>query len=290
MSLPFVKMHGLGNDYVFVDGLSRPLPPLDWGVLAPIISDRHRGVGSDGLILIAPPDPAGAADARMIMFNADGSRGEMCGNGIRCVATYVARGGRGRSAPDRAIRVRIQSDRGVSDIEVWDADATVARARVDMGRPILTPGDIPVKMPGDRCVARPLRVAEREYRMTCVSMGNPHAVVFVEDAASIDLPRLGPLIEHDPVFPRRVNVHFATVRGTDEIVMRTWERGAGITQACGSGACAVVVAAVLEGRTGRTVRVHLPGGELRIDWPADDAGVFMTGPAEEVFRGVWPQP
>jgi len=290
VALPFVKMHGLGNDYVYIDGLSQPTPQHDWGSLAPIISDRHRGVGSDGLILIVPPDEPGAADARMIMFNADGSRGEMCGNGIRCVAKFVARSGRGRPAPDHAIRVRIQSDCGVSDVDVWDADAAVARARVDMGRPILNPSDIPVRVFGDRCVAHPLRVASADFRMTCVSMGNPHAVFFVDDLTAIDLPRLGPLIEHDPVFPRRVNVHVATARGADKVVMRSWERGAGLTQACGSGACAVVVAGVLERRTGRSVRVHLPGGELSIDWPADDATVQMTGPAEEVFHGVWPRP
>jgi len=287
MPLHFVKMHGLGNDYVYVDCFAQTTGRRDWPALARAMSDRHRGVGSDGLILIAPPTAGAGADVRMEMYNADGSRGEMCGNGIRCVAKYAVRRGLVPRTGAESARIRVQTDCGVSIIEVRDARARVASVRVEMGRPILAARDIPVHVSGDRCVRQALQIDGRELFMTSVSMGNPHCVVFVEDVSAIDLPRLGPLIERHPAFPNRTNAHFVAVRSRSEVAMRTWERGAGATQACGSGACAVTVAGVLEGRLDRRVTCHLPGGDLEIEWPTDDGSVSMTGPAEEVFEGVW---
>jgi len=288
MPLSFVKMHGLGNDYVYVDCYARPSNGRDWSLLSRAISDRHCGVGSDGLILIAPPSPGAAADVRMVMYNADGSRGEMCGNGIRCVAKYAVSRGLVRGKIGDAALVRVETDCGISNIEVHDARARVATVRVEVGRPILTPREIPVKVGGERCVQRPLDVDGDRLTMTCVSMGNPHCVIFVDDVAAIELSRLGPLIERHPAFPNRVNAHFVEVSSRGEATMRTWERGAGATQACGSGACAVAVAGILENRLDRRVTCHLPGGDLEIEWASDDAPVYMTGPAEEVYSGSWP--
>lgn len=326
MSLQFIKMHGLGNDYVYVDGHAQSLDGFDRPALAREISDRHRGVGGDGLILILPPSPGVDADVRMEMYNADGSRGEMCGNGIRCVAKYAVEQGlrRPRAAtgvtiahlPPRTpanrtplpaemnaamsmlgeslgvreigdIDLQIETDRGVLDLVAFTADGVVRSVRVNMGPPILEPGRIPVSLNADRCIRQPIRIEQRDFSLTCVSMGNPHAVIFVEDVAAFDLPKWGPLFEHHRLFPRRINLHVAQCLSRGEARLRTWERGAGMTQACGTGACAVLVAGVLEDRLSRTALLHLPGGDLRIEWPADDAPVFMTGPAEECFRGEW---
>ncbi len=281
-------MHGLGNDYIYVDCFEQPCAARNWPAVCRAISDRHRGVGSDGLILICPPAGGAAADVRMEMYNADGSRGEMCGNGIRCVAKYAVRTGRAGPPSNNPTRIRVQTDCGISVIDVQAACERTAQARVEMGRPTLVPKEIPVDAPGDRCIRVPLEVGGERLTMTAVSMGNPHAVFFVHDVASVDLARLGPLIEHHRRFPRRVNAHFVQVAGRSEATMRTWERGAGATQACGSGACAVLVAGVLEGHLERAATLHLPGGDLKIEWPEDDASVFMTGPAEEVCTGEWP--
>jgi diaminopimelate epimerase len=288
----FTKMHGLGNDYVHIDCFSEGLDGINVPQLARAISDRHRGVGSDGLILMCPPEPTAAADVRMEMYNADGSRGEMCGNGIRCVAKYAVEHGLAAGGSGLSRTLRIQTDRGVLAVTALMVGNRVGRVRVDMGSPILTPSEIPVLLGGDRCVKAALSAADGSYEMTCVSMGNPHAVVFVASVHDVDLARIGPEVEHHPLFPSRVNLHVAMAHSHQAVAMRSWERGSGETNACGTGACAVVVAGVLEGRLDRSVTVHLPGGCLDVEWP-DAAGeppgpVFMTGPAEEVFSGDWP--
>ena len=285
-------MHGLSNDYIYVDCFSQRLNGVDRPALSRAISDRHRGVGSDGLILICPPEPGVDADLRMEMYNADGSRGEMCGNGIRCVAKYALDHGlvdQGRhrrgAAPEATLRV--QTDRGVLILTCHIVEGSVQRVRVDMGPPILRPADIPMELSGDMCVRFELNVGGSPQIVTCVSMGNPHAVVFVDNVATVDLLRIGPLIERHAMFPNRTNAHFAQSHSPREVTMRTWERGSGITQACGTGACAVLVAGVLEGRLDRAATLHLPGGDLEIEWPDDGASVFKTGPAVEIFSGEW---
>lgn len=279
MGLRFTKMHGLGNDYVYVSLFDQPAP-RDVGALARAVSDRHFGIGSDGLILIAPSE---RADARMRMFNLDGSEGEMCGNGVRCVAKYVHDHGIARKP-----RVAIETGRGVLTLDITTGpDGLAALVRVDMGTPILTAAEIPTTLPGDPPVDAPLEVDGQTYRVTAVSMGNPHAVIYVDDVAALPLEVIGPRLETHPAFPRRVNVHFAQVLGPGEVRMRTWERGSGITLACGTGACSVCVAGVLTGRTGPRLLAHLPGGDLNLEWPGDGASVFMTGPATEVFSGEW---
>ena len=278
----FTKMHGIGNDYVYLDCV-RQRPPADPAALARAVSDRHFGVGSDGLILICPSE---RADARMRMFNADGSESEMCGNGVRCVAKFVYDHGIARKP-----RLLIETGRGVLTLDVELQADKVSRVRVNMGEPILKSADIPTTLPGDPPVNAPLTVGGVRLEATCVSMGNPHAVVYVGDEyfGGRDLvAELGPKVEHAPEFPRRVNAHFVKVHSPAEVTMRTWERGSGITLACGTGACAVCVAGVLTGRTGRTLLAHLPGGDLELEWSAVDNHVYMTGPATEVFSGEWP--
>lgn len=279
MALKFVKMHGIGNDYVYVDVFDQPMP-ADPAGLARSISDRHFGVGSDGLILIGPSEQA---DARMRMFNADGSEGVMCGNGVRCVAKYLHDHGRARKP-----RVTVETGRGVLTLDLEIESGVARRVRVDMAPPILKSADIPTTLPGDPPVNVPVEVGGRQLELTCVSMGNPHAVVYVAEVESFPVEELGPLLERHPAFPDRVNVHFVEVCGPEEVRMRTWERGSGVTLACGTGACAVCVAGVLTGRTGRRLLAHLPGGNLELEWPDEKASVFMTGPATEVFSGEWP--
>ena len=283
----FTKMHGAGNDYVYVDGFAAT-PPADPSSVAVRVSDRHFGVGGDGLILIVP---SGVADARMRMFNADGSEAEMCGNGLRCVAKYVYDHGIKRSP-----RLRLETGRGVLTVDLEVLADKVTRVRVDMGEPILRSADIPTTLPGDPPVNAWLGLGKTGFHVTCVSVGNPHCVVFEEKpeddllgtADGSDMVReFGPMIETDPRFPRRINAHFVKVHSPAEVTMRTWERGTGITLACGTGACAVCVAGVLTGRTGRKVLAHLPGGDLELEWSAADNHVYMTGPATEVFSGEW---
>ena len=274
----FTKMHGLGNDYVYVD-LFREHLAQDPAELAKAVSDRHFGIGSDGLILIGPSE---TADARMRMFNADGSESEMCGNGVRCVAKYVHDHG---IAPKD--RVTIETGRGVLTLDLEVIEGKARRVRVDMGAPILISSEIPTTLPGDPPVDVPLEIEGREFRVTCASTGNPHAVIYVDDAAGFPLETLGPKFENHPAFPRRVNFHIVQVLSPNEAIMRTWERGSGITMACGTGACAVCVAGVLTGRTGPRLLAHLPGGDLELEWAGAGQSVFMTGPASEVFSGVW---
>jgi diaminopimelate epimerase len=275
----FTKMHGIGNDYVFVSTFDQRAP-ANPAQLAVTMSDRHFGIGGDGLILIVPSE---RADARMRMFNADGSEGEMCGNGVRCVAKYLFDHGLTRKSA-----VTIETGRGVLALDLEVHDGRVQRVRVDMGRPILEPSLIPTLLAGQPPVDQPLRVGDHEFAVTAVSTGNPHAVIYVDDVAAFPLELLGPQIEHHPAFPKRVNVHIVRILTSREVQMRTWERGSGITLACGTGASAVCVAGVLTQRTERSILAHLPGGDLELAWPDDHASVFMTGPATEVFSGHWP--
>jgi diaminopimelate epimerase len=283
MTLQFTKMHGLGNDYVFVSLFDQHVEQP--AALARAISDRHRGVGSDGLILIAPA-PDERCDARMIVYNADGSRAQMCGNGIRCVAKYVYERGIARRTP-----LCIATDVGPVWVDLTvDEEDRVRAARVDLGEPILAARQIPVNLDSERVVAVPLELDGKRLTMTCVSLGNPHAVFFTAELESVPLAQWGPAIEHHPLFPERINVHFAQVVAPDRIRVRSWERGSGLTQACGSGAAACCVAGVLNGLTARSLTAELPGGELQLTWDAETDHLFLTGPAEEVFSGSWPLP
>ncbi|AGA27413.1 diaminopimelate epimerase [Singulisphaera acidiphila] len=277
--MKFTKMHGLGNDYVYVSTFDQK-EPADLGALAIAVSDRHFGIGSDGLIMITPSE---RADARMRMFNTDGTEGEMCGNGVRCVAKYVHDHG---IAPRP--RVTIETGRGVLTLDLEVEGGKARRVRVDMQTPILQAAKIPTTLPGEPPIDAPLTIEGHPLGVTAVSMGNPHAVVYVDDVTRFPVERFGPLLENHVTFPKRVNVHFAEVVGPGEVRMRTWERGSGITLACGTGACAVCVAGILTGRTGRKIIAHLPGGDLELEWPGDGQSVFMTGPATEVFSGEWP--
>lgn len=290
--MKFTKMQGLGNDYIYVNCFDEKIE--DPANLAVAISDRHFGVGGDGLILIGPSKKA---DVRMRMFNADGSEAEMCGNGTRCVAKYaydhgLAGGGGEFAVPGQQampVSMDIETGRGVLRVGLLPNESgKVERVCVNMGEPILKAAEIPVKAERDTVVGAPIQVDERELQMTCVSMGNPHAVFFCDEVDSVDLDRIGPQIEKHEAFPNRVNAHFVQVVNSGEFIMRTWERGSGITLACGTGACACGVAGVLAGRTDRVTLAHLPGGDLQLNWCEDDGCVYMTGPAVEVFEGVWP--
>ncbi len=285
----FTKMHGIGNDYVYVDGFAERV--ADPAEVARRVSDRHFGIGSDGLILILPSDKA---DVRMRMFNVDGSEGEMCGNGVRCVAKYAYDRGLTKNNP-----MRVETGRGVLSLDMqMNAAGRVGQVTVNMGMPILNLSDIPVVQGAAGRQALIKKHGEHEYVLameydgwpvvaTFVSTGNPHVVVFVPDVQKLDLNRIGPPMEHYAAFPKRINAHWATVIGRGEVRMRTWERGSGITWACGTGACAVVVAGVLTGRLDRACLVHLPGGDLNIEWREADNSIYMTGPATEVFSGEW---
>ncbi len=274
MKVTFTKLHGCANDYLYVNCLEQQLE--DAPSIARILSDRHQGIGSDGLILVCPSDEA---DFRMEMYNADGSRGDMCGNGIRAFAKYVA--DRGLTAADT---LRIDTDAGVKVLELHKRDGLVAGVTVDMGKPILEGREIPVDADG-LVVEKPLEVDGRVWTVTCVSMGNPHCVTFDEDPDPLKLQLIGPPFEHHPFFPKRVNTEFVRVDSRDHLTMRVWERGSGETMACGTGACAVLVAAVLTDRAERKATVSLRGGDLEIEYREDDS-VFMTGPAAEVFTAT----
>jgi len=270
----FIKMHGIGNDYVYIDCFQETVK--DPKALAARISDRHFGVGGDGLILIMPSDKA---DARMRMFNADGSEAQMCGNGIRCVAKYVFESGI-RRQPE----VTIETLAGVLRLQLFASDGAVEKVRVNMGVPRLRRRDIPMRGDGEQVLAEKLVIGDTEFAVTCLSMGNPHCVIYVDDVETFPVTHYGPLIEHHPQFPERTNVEWIERVNRREIRQRTWERGSGETLACGTGACAAAVASALNGQTERTVTVHLRGGDLEIEW-GDDNHVYMTGPAVEVFRG-----
>ena len=285
----FTKMHGIGNDYVYVNCFEEKV--RNPAQLAQRLSDRHKGIGGDGLILIAPSK---IADVRMRIFNADGSEAEMCGNGLRCVAKYsyehgLAQPGDSFTVPGQAsypASLNIETGNGVLTVGLLiGADDKVSQVCVNMGQPILRPADVPVDLPGEKIVDEPIEIDGQQLLMTCVSMGNPHAVFFCDEVEPIDLEAIGPVIENHSIFPNRTNVHFVQINAPTEFTMRTWERGSGITLACGTGACACCVAAVLTGRAERTCRAHLPGGDLELNFCQEDNCVYMTGPATEVFEG-----
>ncbi len=298
----FVKMHGLGNDYIYLDAITDPSVEShhDLPQLARTVADRHTGIGSDGLILLCPPHPGTDAHLRMRMFNADGSESEMCGNGIRCVCKLAH--------DDRlttANPMRIHTGGGILSLAyTLDENHKVDQVTVDMGEPILDLPRIPIRVdalsrysPETHHAAIEVGPATREtWTGVGVSMGNPHITFFDDDnhqlagkgLTTLDLEQLGPQIEHHPAFPRRINAHFVRIQSPAEATMRTWERGSGATRACGTGACAVAVAGMLTGRFEREVHLHLPGGDLFIRWDPATNHIFMTGPATEVFRGEWP--
>lgn len=275
----FTKMQGLGNDYVYVDASAEHV--ADPAAAARIVSDRRFGIGSDGLILIRPST---RADFRMEMYNADGSRAEMCGNGIRCCAKFVHDSGKARRT-----HLTAETDAGIKELDLVVEGGKVTAVRVDMGAPILERARIPMLGPpgaeSDRVISEAIGVQDHVLRVTAVSMGNPHCVIFVEDPERFPVTTIGPVIETLPVFPRRTNVEFVKIVSRTEVVQRTWERGSGETFACGTGACGVVVAARLNGLVDPRVTVHLKGGDLTVEWEGEGAPVFMTGPAVEVFRG-----
>lgn len=274
--MKFTKMHGTGNDYVYVNLFEEEVKnPSE---VCKFISDRHFGIGSDGLIFVAP---SMVADCRMIMYNADGTEGAMCGNGVRCVAKYAYDHG---IAPRESITVETKS--GIKKLDMTIENGKAVYAKVDMGKAILEPANIPVKSDGVRFIDQPIQVGDKEYRVTCVSMGNPHCVVFTEGIDDIDLEKVGPLFEHHEFFPDRINTEFVEVINDHTIRMRVWERGAGETISCGTGTCAATVASVLNGfcQMGEEVEVQVRGGAL-YDTYMPDGTVFMKGPATEVFTG-----
>jgi diaminopimelate epimerase len=277
----FTKMEGLGNDYVVIDGVSQALeiPEQSLPRLAREMSDRHFGIGSDGIILVLPSK---VAHFRMRIFNLDGSEAEMCGNGMRIFARYV----HDHKLTDRR-ELEIETLAGIIRPRLQLRAGKVTAVTVDMGVPRLERKEIPMKGKGGRPLRERLRVLGERLEATCVSMGNPHCVIFVEDVDKFPVERLGPAIERHDLFPRRTNVEFIQVVGPAQLRMRVWERGAGETLACGTGAAAALVAAHLTGRSGRKAVIHLRGGDLRVSWNPDDH-VFITGPAEEVFTGDWP--
>ncbi len=275
----FTKMHGIGNDYVYLDCFAQPIP-ADPAALARAMADRHFGIGGDGLILITPSDSQ--ADARMRMFNADGSESEMCGNGLRCVAKFVYDHGICKNE-----RLTLQTGRGNLTVDLEIANAKATRVRVNMGEPILEGAKIPTRLAGNPPVNVPLTIAGRTFEVTCVSLGNPHCVIFVEEATDELVLGFGPQIEKAAEFPARVNVEFVEVLSRGEVRQRTWERGSGETLACGTGASAVCVAGVLSNRTDRRIVNHLLGGDLELSWNETDNAVYKTGPAVEVFTGEW---
>ena len=273
--MKFTKMHGCGNDYVYVNLFEEQIENPAKVSIA--VSDRHFGIGSDGLITIGASE---IADFRMRIYNADGSEAEMCGNGIRCVAKYVY----DHKLTDKT-EITVETGAGVKTLQLTVEDDKVTLVRVDLGEPILTPDEIPVVADGDRVVDEPIVVDDKEWRMTCVSMGNPHAVVFVDDVAHFELEKYGPLFENHVRFPKRTNTEFVQIISRNEAIMRVWERGSAETWACGTGTCATVMACILNGLTDNDVLVHLRGGDLRIVYDEKSNHVFMTGPATEVFEG-----
>lgn len=278
--MKFTKMHGAGNDYIYVNCFEEKVE--DRNALAKKISDRHFGIGSDGLVFIEPSE---SADFKMDMYNSDGSQGKMCGNAVRCVAKFVY-----DNAMTDKTEISLETLSGIKYIKVETLDGKVSTAAVDMGVPILEPKKIPVNTnteAADIVMDEKITVDGKNYQMTCVSMGNPHCVVFVDDVNKVNIDRVGPLFENSPLFPDRINTEFVRVVDSNTIEMRVWERGAGETLACGTGACASVVACILNGfsEKDKDIKVILRGGELSIRWDSDSGSVFMTGPAETVFTG-----
>ncbi len=277
MNMKFTKMHGCGNDYVYVDCTNDMIEnPSE---VSKYVSDRHFGIGSDGLILICSSE---TADFRMAMYNADGSEGAMCGNGIRCVAKYVY----DKGLTDKK-NISIETKSGIKELELTVEDGKVSLVKVNMGAPILKAKDIPVYVDTEKCIDSDINVDGKDYKITCVSMGNPHAVTFIdEDVKTFPIEKIGPKFENHPMFPDRVNTEFVQVLNRHEVNMRVWERGSGETLACGTGTCATVVACVLNGLTDDEVTVHLLGGDLFIKYDRENDTVWMTGPAVIAFEGT----
>ena len=274
----FTKMHGAGNDYVYVNCFEEQVD--DPAALAVAMSRQHYGVGSDGLILICPSN---VADFEMKMYNSDGSESEMCGNATRCIAKYVYE----RGLTDKT-DIMLMTGAGLKELKLSVRGGKVESVRVDMGMPVFMPEAIPVNMQGETIINEPLNAGGVTYSVTCVSMGNPHCVVFVRDPYEVDIESIGPMLENHPAFPHRTNVEFVTVKERDDIRMRVWERGSCETLACGTGACAALVASVLTGKAGREACVHLPGGNVQVTWSAEDNHVYQEGGANFVFDGEWP--
>ncbi len=275
--MKFTKMHGIGNDYVYVNCFEEEIK--EPAKLATIISDRHFGVGSDGLILIMPSK---VADCKMRVFNADGSEAQMCGNGIRCVAKYVYDHKITQKNP-----LTVETLAGVKTVQLFTTNGKVSSARVNMGKPKLMRSEIPMLGKETQVINETLTISKGiTFLITCVSMGNPHCVIFIDNFDEVDLPRQGAEIERHHSFPERINVHFVKVHNPKEVTMKTWERGSGITLACGTGASAVCVAGVLNKKTERKILAHLPGGDLELEW-SEDGNAYMTGSATEVFTGEW---
>lgn len=275
--ITFTKMQGAGNDFVLLDGTKNDLSGIDLSSVSRKLLDRRFGIGGDQLLLLLPP--AGKGDFRMRIFNADGGEVQMCGNGIRCLARYIWDRGMGKNKKEAGERLEIETLAGII-VPERRGDNLV---RVDMGVPVLEGREVPVLLAG-RIIDYPLKVDDAVFNITCVSMGNPHAAVFVGDVSGFPVDRYGPVIERHPLFPERTNVEFIQVKGPEEISMRVWERGSGETLACGTGASAAVVASALKGLTSKSVKVVLAGGVLHIEW-AQNGHVYMTGPAEQVFEG-----
>jgi diaminopimelate epimerase len=302
----FTKMHGAGNDYIYINTFDQHVD--DTETLARAMADRHRGVGSDGLILIGP---SAQATVRMEMYNADGSRGRMCGNGLRCVAKYAVTHGLlpatgvqhkdDRDPADRPLHdhlasrdllndaslLTIETDSGVLAAAVFATGPQAGDVCAEIGEPRLSSGDIPTTLPGDRIVDQPIDVLGQSWRITCVCVGSSHAVMFVDDTEAVPIETLGPAIENHAAFPDRINAHWVALNGRRRAAVRHWERGSGPTLACGTGACSVCVAGVLTGRCDRDLEVTMPGGTVRVHWGQDNH-IYMTGPAVEVFSGDWP--
>lgn len=273
--MEFTKMQGCGNDYVYVNGFENKIDNPN--KLSEIVSDRHFGIGSDGLIVINPSEKA---DFKMSMYNADGSEGKMCGNGIRCVAKYVY----DNKMTDKTT-ITVETLSGIKTLELNIKNDKVETVKVNMGTPILLPKDVPVVSDKDKVVDEPIVIDDKEYRITCVSMGNPHAITFIENTDDLEIETIGPKFENNPIFPDRVNTEFIQVLDRNTVKMRVWERGSGETFACGTGACATVVACVLNGLTDDKVTVKLLGGDLFIEYNREENTVYMTGPAKVSFTG-----
>jgi diaminopimelate epimerase len=276
--MKFTKMHGLGNDFIVIAGEQQL--PGNVAELAKNQCNRFFGIGADGLVYILPSE---VADFRMRIINSDGSEAEQCGNAIRCAAKYIYDNG----LTDKEELTIETLGAGAQTVQLEVADGKVQQVRVDMGAPILNGLQVPTTVDEERVIGHPIEVDGREFRFTAVSMGNPHCVIYVDDAANFDLATWGPKLETHPMFPRKINVEFVTVTSREHAEMRVWERGAGPTLACGTGACATVVSSVLNGLTDRTAVVTLKGGDLTIEWNEADNHVYMTGPAAEVYRGEW---
>ncbi len=273
--MEFTKMHGCGNDYVYINGIENKID--NPGELSKIISNRHFGIGSDGLIVI---NPSKIADFKMSMYNADGSEGKMCGNGIRCVAKYVY----DNKMTDKTT-ITVETLSGIKTLVLNVKEGKVETVRVNMGAPEITASKVPVIFDKDKVINEAVNINNKEYRITCVSMGNPHAITFIEDTDALEIEQIGPLFENNEIFPDRINTEFIQVIDRKTIKMRVWERGSGETLACGTGACASVVACVLNDKTDSTVTVKLLGGDLLIEYNREENTVYMTGPAKISFTG-----